>query len=80
MNIFDSLDAVFMDKHSAGVDMCLMSMCDANIIANSTFSFWGAFLNYTPDKIVVCPHDWGGGKNADCYINGNYYPDSWIAL
>ena len=61
MNIFDSLDAVFMDKHSAGVDMCLMSMCDANIIANSTFSFWGAFLNYTPDKIVVCPHDWGGG-------------------
>lgn len=79
MPIFDGFDVVFMEPHSAAVDMYLMSKCDANIIANSTFSFWGAFLNDKPEKVVVCPHDFIRGGNSS-YINGNYFPDSWIAL
>ena len=72
---------MFMSPDDAGVDMYLMTLCDGNIIANSTFSFWGAFLNRHENKKVVCPHDFIGENVKEyLYINGNYYPESWIAI
>lgn len=64
MAVLDGLDTVFMEGHPAAVDMYLMTRCDGAIIANSTFSFWGAFLNENPEKIVVCPHDFVGGYHT----------------
>lgn len=60
--------------------MIVMSLCKHNIIANSTFSWWSAYLNCNEDKIVICPSTLHG-KKANLTINlEDRYPDSWTIL
>ena len=67
-------------EHNSGAesyrDMQLMSLCRHHIIANSSFSWWGAWLNANPDKIVIAPKHWFSNGNDDTDL----IPDEWIRL
>ncbi|WP_210519766.1 alpha-1,2-fucosyltransferase [Hymenobacter terricola] len=58
-------------------DMQLMSLCRHNIIANSSFSWWGAWLNANPNKIVVAPRQWVQDAGRD---TTDLIPSEWIRL
>mgnify|MGYP003653088547 CR=1 FL=1 len=60
------------------LEMFLMSYCSSNIIANSTFSWWGAWLNKNPLKKVVAPSNWFGPLSD--LDTEDLLPDEWILL
>ena len=57
-------------------DMLLMSMCRHHIIANSSFSWWGAWLNPDPNKTVIAPRNWFAGDQN----TADLIPENWIRL
>ena len=54
-------------------ELLIMSRCRTNIIANSTFSWWAAWLNQNKDKVVIAPRKWLKGQN-------NIVPKEWFIL
>ncbi|HUC01322.1 MAG TPA: alpha-1,2-fucosyltransferase [Candidatus Paceibacterota bacterium] len=80
-NIVLDSPAVFVPASAAGpkgeFHLHLMSLCRHNIIANSTFSWWGAWLNENPGKIVVGPKEWSASATAS---GKRVIPSSWVAL
>lgn len=60
-------------------DMQLMSLCKHNIIANSSFSWWGAWLNNNPSKTVIAPKTWYKADKPNNYPKG-FIPESWTII
>lgn len=58
-------------------DLRLMSNCKHNIISNSSFSWWAAWLNRNPNKIVLAPKRWFANQNIN---TKDLIPESWIKI
>ncbi len=77
---FKTHNCVFVErqefaKYSDWYDMFLMSRCQHNIVANSSFSWWGAWLNLNINQIVVAPKQWINGKTTK-----DLWCENWVRL
>lgn len=69
----------FMSGNEPMFDLRIMACCEHNIISNSSFSWWGAWLNPNPDKIVIAPKVWFGEGNKHLKTE-NIIPENWLRL
>jgi hypothetical protein len=65
---------IIKNTNDAWEDMCLMSQCKHHIIANSSYSWWAAWLNQNENKIVIAPDKWFVQEQADIV------PEEWIKI
>lgn len=77
-NIKLDFQTTYIDHNTRGFeDMRLMSLCKHHIIANSSFSWWGAWLDSKPDALVYAPKKW---FNDPKMSTEKRFPKSWITL
>ncbi|NRD20804.1 alpha-1,2-fucosyltransferase [Winogradskyella eckloniae] len=62
-------------------DLMFMAACDHNIIANSTFSWWSAWLNKNPNKTVLAPRAWYRNQDYQAFFEKTkFIPETWILI
>ena len=69
---------IFIEGEKDYIDLWLMSLCKNNIIANSSFSWWGAWLNTNSDKKVITPKNWFGP--AINHSTQDLIPEKWFMI
>lgn len=70
----------FAEGNAPHVDLALMAKkCESNIIANSSFSWWGAYLNQSSSKKIIAPNKWFGPK-LNMHNVKDLLPNEWIRI
>lgn len=67
----------FVEGNDEVIDIWIMSKCKNNVIANSSFSWWGAWLNTNENKKIIAPKIWFGQQVSE---NNNIIPQDWIVI
>jgi len=76
-NLIEGDSVTFIEPGSDYVDMILMSLCDHIIAANSSYSWWAAYMCRNLNKKIVCPTNYLKSYSPWSHLNGNYYPPQW---
>ncbi len=77
---FQGSQYLFAENNPPHLDFALMSLCEAGvIIANSTFSWWGAWVNNCSGKIIVAPKTWFG-PGLNMHDTKDLIPEEWISI
>ena len=71
-------NVVFIEDEPHYINLFLLTFCKHNIITNSTFGWWGAWLNQNPDKVVIAPRIWFNPSYP--LPNHDRLPEEWILL
>ena len=71
-------NVVYAENLSKYEQMCLMTLCSGHIIANSSFSWWGAWLSSS--QKVVAPSGWFRGSNNEHLDTKDIIPESWNVI
>lgn len=69
----------FMEGNSIEEDLRLISCCQHQINSSSTYSWWGAWLNRNPNKVIITPELWFTPNWDNCNVS-DIIPDSWIKM
>lgn len=76
----DTRHVSYVSGNSMYEDLYLMQCCRHHIVANSTFSWWGAWLKPCEGKITIAPRQWFSREAAKSWYFGDVCPEGWVLL
>jgi hypothetical protein len=76
-SLFETDRFLISDQNTTDLDLCMMTLCKYHIIANSSFSWWGAWL--AKSEKIVAPKKWFGGNNISKNVDDMEFGD-WVWL